>query len=73
MEYKIIKVYGCPETDNLDMELEDEVNMYIAEGWKPFGSPCVVNVGTKKSTHFGIAAVDTVEVWQTMIKETDNE
>ena len=24
MEYKIIKVYGCPETDNLETELENE-------------------------------------------------
>ena len=32
MEYKIIKTYGCHVTDNLEMELEDEVNNYIAEG-----------------------------------------
>lgn len=68
MEYKIVKVYGCPETDNLDMELEDEVNMYIAEGWKPFGTPCVVNIGVPENhkKHF-------VEVWQSLIKEMDNE
>ena len=68
MEYKIIKVYGCPETENLEMELEDEVNMYIDEGWKPFGSICVVNVGTPEGykNYF-------VEVWQPMIKETYNE
>jgi hypothetical protein len=68
MEYKIIKVYGCPETDNLDMELEDEVNMYIDEGWKPFGSICVVNVGIPEDCEKNF-----VEVWQPMIKENDNE
>lgn len=68
MEYKIIKVYGCPETENLEMELEDEVNMYIDEGWRPFCSICVVNVGTPEGckNYF-------VEVWQPMIKETYNE
>lgn len=64
MEYKIIKVYGCPETDNLEMELEDEVNMYIDEGWRPFGSICIVNLGTKKGY-----TNNFVEAWQAMIKE----
>lgn len=68
MEYKIIKVYGCPETDNLEMELEDEVNMYIDEGWKPFGSICVVNVEKPEDCEKNF-----VEVWQPMIKENDNE
>ena len=68
MEYKIIKVYGCPETENLEMELEDEVNKCIAEGWKPFGSICVVNVGVPEKYEKNF-----VEVWQTLIKETDNE
>lgn len=64
MEYKIIKIYGLPETDNLEMELEDEVNMYIDEGWKPFVSICVINVG-KQAGYKN----DFVEVWQAMIKE----
>ncbi len=64
MEYKIVKIYGCPETDNLEMELEDEVNMYIDEGWKPFGSICVINVGKQAGNRY-----DFVEVWQPMIKE----
>ena len=68
MEYKIIKVYGCPETDNLEMELDDEVNMYITEGWKPFGSICVVNVGVPENCEKNF-----VEVWQPMIKDTNNE
>ena len=68
MEYKIIKVYGCPETENLEMELEDEVNMYIDEGWKPFGSICVVNVGVPENHEKNF-----IEVWQPLIKETDNE
>jgi hypothetical protein len=68
MEYKIIKIYGCPETENLEMELEDEVNMYISEGWKPFGSICVVNAGVPENHEKNF-----VEVWQPMIKETDNE
>jgi hypothetical protein len=68
MEYKIIKVYGCPETENLEMELEDEVNMYIDEGWKPSGSICVVNVGVPENHEKNF-----VEVWQPMIKENDNE
>ena len=67
MEYKIIKVYGCPETDNLEMELEDEVNMYIDEGWKPFGSISVVNVGVPENCEKNF-----VEVWQPMIKESFN-
>ena len=64
MEYKIIKTYGCPVTDNLEMELEDEVNNYIAEGWKPIGSICVVDVGVLENhnEHF-------IEVWQPMILE----
>ena len=64
MEYKIIKVYGSPKIDNLESELEDEVNMSIDEGWKPFGSICVVNVGKQDDykTNF-------VEIWQPMIKE----
>ena len=45
MKYKIIRIYGCPETDNLDITLEAEVNDWIFEGWKPIGSICVVNVG----------------------------
>lgn len=68
MEYKIIKIYGCPETDNLDINLEDEVNEWISEGWKPFGSICIINVGTPEGYKN-----DFVEVWQPMIKETDNE
>ena len=64
MEYKIIKTYGCPVTDNLEMELEDEVNNYIAEGWKPIGLICVVDVGVPENhnEHF-------IEVWQPMILE----
>ena len=64
MEYKIIKTYGCPVTDNLEMEFEDEVNNYIAEGWKPIGSICVVDVGVQENhnEHF-------IEVWQPMILE----
>lgn len=68
MEYRIIKVYGSPETNNLESELEDEVNKYISEGWKPFGSICVVDIG-KPTNHYK----KFVEVWQPMIKETDNE
>lgn len=64
MEYKIVKVCGCPETDNLEMELEDEVNMYIGDGWRPFGSVCIVNVGTPKGYKSNF-----VEVWQPMIKD----
>ena len=64
MEYKIIKTYGCPVTDNLEMELEDEVNNYIAEGWKPIGSICVVNVGVSKNHNENF-----IEVWQPMILE----
>ena len=64
MEYKIIKTYGCSVTDNLEMELEDEVNNYIAEGWKPIGSICVVNVGVPKNHNENF-----IEVWQPMILE----
>lgn len=85
MKYKIIKVYGCPEIDNLEMELEDEVNMYISEGWKPFGSPCVVNVVVPEKHEKNFQKIfhwvgkpenhdkNLVEVWQSMVKETDNE
>jgi hypothetical protein len=68
MEYKIIKVYGCPETDNLEMELEDEVNVYINKGWRPFGSICIVNVGVPENCEKNF-----VEVWQPMIKQHYNE
>ena len=46
------------------MQLEDEVNNYIAEGWKPIGSICVVDVGVPENhnEHF-------IEVWQPMILE----
>lgn len=60
MEYKIIKIDGCPLTDNLEMELEDEVNNYIDKGWKPIGSICVVNADLCEYL---------IEVWQTMILE----
>ena len=66
MEYKIVKVYGCPETDDLEMKLEDEVNMYIDMGWKPFGSICVINLGTLEESE-----IDFVEIWQPMIKEDE--
>jgi hypothetical protein len=69
MDYKIVKICGCPKTDNLEMELEDEVNMYIDMGWKPFGSICVINVGTPKDCEDDYF----IEVWQPMIKEDDNE
>lgn len=68
MEYKIIKISGCPTTDYLDMELEDKVNEYIDKGWRPFGSICIVKVGILED-----CKNDVVEVWQPMIKEINNE
>ena len=68
MEYKIIKVYGCPETENLEMDLEDEVNKYIDEGWEPLGPVCVVNIGVPENHEKNF-----VEVWQPIIKTNVKE
>lgn len=46
------------------MQLEDEVNNHITEGWKPIGSICVVNVGVQKNHNEHL-----IEVWQPMILE----
>ena len=50
------------------MELEDEVNVYIDNGWEPLGPICVVNIGVPENHEKNF-----IEVWQPMIKETNNE
>lgn len=65
MKYKIIKVYGFPQNDNLYKKLEDKVNAYIDKGWRPHGSICIVNVYTSKGE------LDFIEVWQSLIKDNN--
>ena len=65
MGYMIAKVYGNSDSEDLSFKLEEEVNKYIKEGWKPLGNIAIVPYNVSNNVIEG----SYVEVWQSMIKE----
>jgi hypothetical protein len=42
MQYKIVKVYGCVEENDISNLLEEEVNENIKQGWKPINNIAII-------------------------------